>query len=231
MGIETRTLYRSSNGDRWHLARDTESGRIFIQHEANPSSGGRVSEIAVDAFLGTGARGPEHQELLRLIGTLVEAPSQAQGIEEAPPRQPDGDGVTVTTAPALKLGWTILHVADVAGTVAFYERAFGLERRFVDPAGEYAEMATGATVLAFAAHALIDRLGAHDRPAGGAPPHGTEIALVADADAIHAAWERAVAAGAAAVKPLAVMPWGQTVGFVRDPNGFLVEICTPAAAS
>jgi lactoylglutathione lyase len=32
------------------------------------------------------------------------------------------------------------------------------------------------------------------------------------------------------VKPLARMPWGQTVGFVRDPDGVLVEICTPASA-
>jgi uncharacterized glyoxalase superfamily protein PhnB len=229
MGIETRTLYTSSSGDRWHLARDTETGRVFIRHEANPPSGGRVSEIAVETFLGTGASGPEHQELLRLIGTLVEEPSHAQPIDKAS-RQSGGDGATLTTPPALKLGWTILHVADVAGTVAFYERAFGLERRFVDPAGEYAEMATGATTLAFAAHALVDRLGAHPHSAASAPPHGTEIALVAEADAVHAAWERAVTAGAVVVKPLATMPWGQTVGFVRDPNGFLVEICTPTAS-
>lgn len=23
-------------------------------------------------------------------------------------------------------------------------------------------------------------------------------------------------------------PWGQTVSYVRDPDGFLVELCTPA---
>jgi lactoylglutathione lyase len=23
------------------------------------------------------------------------------------------------------------------------------------------------------------------------------------------------------------MPWGQTVAYVRDNNGFLVELCTP----
>lgn len=133
------------------------------------------------------------------------------------------------STPALALGWTILHVADVAAAVAFYERAFGLRRRFLDPKGEYAEMETGATTLAFAAHALVDRLGAHGTPAAAAPPHGFEIALVAGAGSIEAAWRRAVAAGAVPVKPLAVMPWGQTVGFLRDPHGFLVELCTPAA--
>jgi hypothetical protein len=72
MGIETRTLYQSSNGDRWQLARDVETERVFVQHEANLSSGGRITEIG--AFLGTGARGPEHQELLRLIGELIAEP-------------------------------------------------------------------------------------------------------------------------------------------------------------
>ena len=76
MGIETRVLYQSSNGDRWRLAREVESGRVFVQHQANLSSGGRMTEIEIGAFLGTGARGPEHQALLRLIGELVEEPAQ-----------------------------------------------------------------------------------------------------------------------------------------------------------
>jgi lactoylglutathione lyase len=132
-------------------------------------------------------------------------------------------------AKPMRLGWTILHVPDVAKAVAFYERAFGLERRFADPKGEYAEMETGATVLAFSAHGLVDRLGTHAEPAASAPPHGFEIAVVTDAGSIEAAWRRAVEAGAVPVKPLEKMPWGQTVGFVRDPDGFLVEICTPTA--
>jgi hypothetical protein len=70
--FETRELYRSSNGDRWLLVRDAGSGRVFVRHEANPASGGRVSQIEVGAFLASGGAGPEHQELLRLIGTLVQ---------------------------------------------------------------------------------------------------------------------------------------------------------------
>jgi hypothetical protein len=70
--MQTRELYSSANGDRWLLARDTTSGRVFIRHEANPASGGRKTEIEVGAFLSRDARGPEHAELLRLIGTLVE---------------------------------------------------------------------------------------------------------------------------------------------------------------
>jgi lactoylglutathione lyase len=35
-----------------------------------------------------------------------------------------------------------------------------------------------------------------------------------------------LAAGASAVKSPETKPWGQIVGYVRDPNGFLVEICS-----
>lgn len=78
MAVETRELYSSSNGDRWYLARDIESGQVFVQHVPNAASGGRPSHIEIGAFLGRGGQGPEHQALLRLIGTLVEQPSPAR---------------------------------------------------------------------------------------------------------------------------------------------------------
>jgi hypothetical protein len=72
MAVETRELYHSPNGDRWYLARDVDSGRVFIRHEPNLPSGGQAADVEVGAFLSRGGLGPEHQELLRLIGTLVE---------------------------------------------------------------------------------------------------------------------------------------------------------------
>ena len=78
MSLDTRELYRIVNGDCWHLVRDAASGRVFVRHEPNLSSGGRSSDIEVGDFLARGGHGPEHQELLRLIGTLVEGgPSRA----------------------------------------------------------------------------------------------------------------------------------------------------------
>jgi hypothetical protein len=44
---------------------------LFVRHEANVASGGQVEHEEIAAFLGRGA-GPEQQELLRLIATLVE---------------------------------------------------------------------------------------------------------------------------------------------------------------
>jgi hypothetical protein len=69
---QTRAIYASSNGDRWLLVRDPASGRVLVRHEPNAASGGRTSELGVGEFLVRGSHGPEHQELLRLIGTLVD---------------------------------------------------------------------------------------------------------------------------------------------------------------
>lgn len=66
---DSRELYVSSNGDRWLLAREA-SGRIAVLHEANVPSGGATTRIELADFLKRGY-GPEQQELLRLIGTLV----------------------------------------------------------------------------------------------------------------------------------------------------------------
>jgi hypothetical protein len=73
--IRTREIYQSANGDRWLLALDPDTNRVFVRHEPNLPSGGQVADIELGAFLiGTGS-GPEKQELLRLIGTLVRAPT------------------------------------------------------------------------------------------------------------------------------------------------------------
>jgi hypothetical protein len=74
---ERRELYRSPNGDTWNLGREPESGHAFIIHQPNAPSGGRLSPVELGAFLNTETKGPEHQALLRLIGTLVAVPPYA----------------------------------------------------------------------------------------------------------------------------------------------------------
>ena len=74
---ERRELYRSPNGDSWFLAREPANGYAFIIHQPNAPSGGRLTPIDLASFLANGANGPEHQALLRLIGTLVEIPPYA----------------------------------------------------------------------------------------------------------------------------------------------------------
>jgi hypothetical protein len=77
MALITRQLYHSWNGDRWYLARDLDSERVFVRHEANLPSGGHVADIEVGAFL-TQGNGPEQQQLLRWIGTLVDETADNQ---------------------------------------------------------------------------------------------------------------------------------------------------------
>jgi len=126
----------------------------------------------------------------------------------------------------MRFGYTILYVRDVAASVTFYEQAFGLARRFVHESGTYAEMETGATTLAFASEELAEANGLVIRPnTTRDPAAGFEIGLVSeDPDAGYA---RAVAAGAIALVPVKEKPWGQKVGYVRDLDGCLVEICSP----
>lgn len=129
----------------------------------------------------------------------------------------------------MKLGYTIVYVADVPGTVDFYERAFGLKRRFVHESNLYAEMETGETLLAFAGEPVAEMNGLAVRPNRSTDvAAGFEIAFVTSEP--HKAYERAVEAGASAMKAPAEKPWGQVVGYVRDLNGCLVELCSPMNA-
>lgn len=126
----------------------------------------------------------------------------------------------------MRLGYAILYVPDVAATVEFYERAFGLARRFVHESGTYAEMETGATALAFAAESLAEANGLAIRASRPRElPAAFEVALVTDDP--EGAFRRATEAGAVPVKSVETKPWGQKVGYVRDLNGALVELCSP----
>ena len=126
----------------------------------------------------------------------------------------------------MKFGYTIIYVPEVAAALDFYERAFGLTRRFLHESGTYGELETGSTALAFASEDQGESNGVSFRcirPQEAAP--GIEIALVTAQ--VEEAFTRAVNAGAEPVKKAEQKPWGQTVAYVRDLNGVLVELCTP----
>lgn len=127
----------------------------------------------------------------------------------------------------MKFGDTIVYVASVSQALAFYKAAFGFETRFLHESGEYGELETGATVLAFASHAMGDmNLGGKYLPADpNALPLGVELAFVTED--VAAAYAKAIAAGAIAVKPPVEKPWGQTVAYVRASDGSLIELCSP----
>ena len=120
--------------------------------------------------------------------------------------------------------YTILYVDDVAQSLAFYTRAFGLETRFLHEAGDYGELSTGQTRLAFSSRALMRTLGKTPAQAAAAAPV-FEIAF--ETEDVAGALAAALDAGAALVQEAREEPWGQTTAYVSDPDGYLVEICSP----
>jgi catechol 2,3-dioxygenase-like lactoylglutathione lyase family enzyme len=127
----------------------------------------------------------------------------------------------------MKLGYTIVYVDDVAASLDFFERAFGLARRFLHESGGYGELDTGATALGFARHDVArgglgrDYVVAKTSKA----PLGMEVGLTTGD--VEGDWRRADRVGAAPIAPPVTKPWGQTVAYVRCPDGTLVELCTP----
>jgi lactoylglutathione lyase len=124
----------------------------------------------------------------------------------------------------MQLGYTILYVPDVPATLKFYEAAFCLTTRFLHECGDYGELETGNTALAFVSHRQMQQLGKNPQAASPTAPC-FEIALCTPD--VPAALARAVTAGAKPMRPVEVMPWGQTIAYVADINGCLVELCTP----
>jgi hypothetical protein len=55
----TETFYSSSNGDRWQLVNDEETGRMLVRHEPNLASGGRASDVTVTEFLSRSGTSPQ----------------------------------------------------------------------------------------------------------------------------------------------------------------------------
>jgi lactoylglutathione lyase len=122
----------------------------------------------------------------------------------------------------MKFGYTVIYVDDVTATIAFYEQAFGQKRNMVVE-GEFGELATGETKLSFAAKKMLHGPGQFASPEGKVL--GVEVAFTTGD--VQKAYDTAVAAGAKSVSKPEQKPWGQTVAYVRDNNGFLVELCTP----
>ena len=127
----------------------------------------------------------------------------------------------------MKLGYTIIYVPSVESSLRFFGQAFGLEQKFLHESGDYGELKTGETTLAFASHVLgqMNFPHGHIRASESKHPLGMEIALVTSD--VHGSHRSALAHGATELSAPAQKPWGQVVSHVRAPDGTLVELCTP----
>jgi PhnB protein len=109
-----------------------------------------------------------------------------------------------------------LVVSDGAAAIEFYARAFGAEEvgeRFTSPDGAliHAQVRIGDSVV------MLTGEGDEARSPSSA---GTVTAIMATYwEDVDAAWERAVAAGAEVIYPLADQFYGERGGRLRDPFG------------
>lgn len=127
----------------------------------------------------------------------------------------------------MKYAYTILYVEDVEKTIEFYEKAFGFQKKFITSEVDYGELISGETTIAFASNELgqsnfkkgFKKLEPDEKP------NGIEMAFTTEN--IEDDFNKAINAGAIEYEPIIEKPWGQKVGYLRDINGFLIEVCTP----
>jgi PhnB protein len=114
-----------------------------------------------------------------------------------------------------------LVVRDGSAAIEFYRSAFGAQEigeRFAGPGGEviHAEVRIGNSVVMITEQAT-------DPDAPATPPDslGTSVTAIMATywEDVDAAWERALAAGAEVIYPLADQFYGERGGRLRDPFG------------
>lgn len=124
----------------------------------------------------------------------------------------------------MKFSHVTLLVNNVLQAIAFYEKAFGFKQRFVHKSGLFAEMEIDEVALHFAASKAVKA----NLPKGFQEnnfsnlPAGIEVCLVTDD--VADAFALATKAGATAYAEPKVMFWGQTIAYVRNLDGILIEI-------
>ncbi|MBD3344199.1 MAG: VOC family protein, partial [Chitinivibrionales bacterium] len=105
----------------------------------------------------------------------------------------------------------------------FYSKAFGLETKFIHESNMYAEMKSGETTLSFANNEMLKMNLGIDAIHG--MKNCFEIAF--STNDVEGAFKKAIENGAKELKKPEQKTWGQTVAYVSDDFGTIVEICTP----
>jgi predicted enzyme related to lactoylglutathione lyase len=118
-----------------------------------------------------------------------------------------------------------LITADVPGLVAFYERLTGAHARWGNEV--FAELTVGTATLAVAGVQTVPLFA----PDAAEPRANRSVIvefLVDDVDACYAGLRDA---GAQFVNEPTTMPWGNRSLLLRDPDGNLVNLFSPATAA
>ncbi|MBW0252832.1 VOC family protein [Cellulomonas sp. PS-H5] len=130
----------------------------------------------------------------------------------------------MTQSPAAAFVSTRLITDDLDAMVAFYEQLTGTTA--VRPAPVFAEIVTPTATLALGSTATVPLFAPGSAEAAANRSAILEL-LVDDVDAEYA---RLAALGTAFVAEPALMPWGNRVFFLRDPDQNLVGVFSPVSA-
>jgi uncharacterized glyoxalase superfamily protein PhnB len=126
----------------------------------------------------------------------------------------------------IKFKYVILYVEDVEQSMNFYKNTFDSEIKFITPEKDYGELLTGETSLSFASVSLANSnikkgfitAKTEDQP------FGMELGFTTND--VESLVEKAIQNGAVLYEDIAIKPWEQKTAYIKDPNNYLVEICT-----
>lgn len=126
----------------------------------------------------------------------------------------------------IKFKYVILYVENVESAMNFYKNTFNAEIKFITPEKDYGELITGEITLSFASVELASSNIKKGFLLSQAEekPFGIELGFVTDD--VENLVEKAVKNGAILYEKITVKPWGQKTAYIKDPNNYLVEICT-----
>lgn len=127
----------------------------------------------------------------------------------------------------IQFAYTILYVPDVKRSVDFYTKVFGFELKFIAPENEYAELITGNTTISFASISLANSNLKEGFQESSLQSKSFGIELGFTTENVQELVDKALSEGAVLLEEPKTKPWGQTVAYVRDLDGFLLELCTP----
>jgi uncharacterized glyoxalase superfamily protein PhnB len=120
----------------------------------------------------------------------------------------------------------ILTVHDGAGMIEFYKNAFGAEERFRMPMPDgkgiaHAEMKIGNSVFMMGDEMPHEESSRSPQSLGGTP-----VGFYIYVEDVDKAFDRAVSAGATVKMPVENMFWGDRMGTVIDPSGYMWSLAT-----
>ncbi len=134
----------------------------------------------------------------------------------------------------MRLASTVIYVADVPAAMRFYTEAFGFAVSILDAdvqfpgrvegmSYQFGELSLPGGTVQFATPPLGALL-MPGFPSGGVT---TSLELAFYTDDVAGRFDRAIKAGGEALRAPEKMPWGQTVAYLRSPDGTYLAVCTP----